>query len=80
MYEKINRSVPSNRRLIDKLKKEGKPYITELEDALIFKNSLQNTFSQKNINKSQNNSIEGPKRINYSEAMKFIHNFSYFIN
>ena len=76
MYEKINRSVPSNRRLIDKLKKEGKPYITELEDALIFKNSLQNTFSQKNINKSQNNSIEGPKRINYSEAMKFIHNFN----
>ena len=76
MYEKINRSVPSNRRLIDKLKQEGKPYITELEDALIFKNSLQNTFSQKNINKSQNNSIEGPKRINYSEAMKFIHNFN----
>ena len=39
MYEKMNRSAPSNRTLIDQLKKEGKPLISEIEDALIFKNS-----------------------------------------
>ena len=73
MDEKINRSVPSNRRIIDTLKKEGKPLINEIEDALIFKNSSQNSFSNSNSNL---NLLDNNNRINYTEAMKFIHKFN----
>ena len=75
MYGKINRSVPSNRRLIDRLKKEGKPYISELEDSLIFKNDSQN-FGRKKIYKNNNNNNEGHNRISFTEALKFVYNFN----
>ena len=76
MYEKMNRSAPSNRTLIDQLKKEGKPLISEIEDALIFKNSNPNVFGQRNINKSNLNLMDKQNRINYTEAMKFINKFN----
>ena len=72
----MNRSVPSNRTLIDQLKKEGKPLISEIEDALIFKNSNPNVFGQRNINKSNLNLMDKQNRINYTEAMKFINKFN----
>ena len=72
----MNRSAPSNRTLIDQLKKEGKPLISEIEDALIFKNSNPNVFGQRNINKSNLNLMDKQNRINYTEAMKFINKFN----
>ena len=72
----MNRSVPSNRYLIDKLEKEGMPLINEIEDALIFRNSKLNTFGRRNIDKLNLSTTEGQKRINYAKAIKFIHKFN----
>lgn len=76
----MNRSVPSNKKIIEKLIKEGKPYINDLEDALLFNNSKLNSFNNKSIslykNKSKTNGIPNYNGINYTEAMKFINNFN----
>ena len=63
---------PSNRKLIEKLRKEGMPSIGEIENLLIYQQSL----SQKIRNKSKNNKLANQKGINFTEAMKFIYNFN----
>ena len=77
MYEKsLNKSAPSYRIVIDRLKKEGMPLINEIEYNLMTNDPNENTLKKLNKFSNKNNEIRNHNRVNYSEAKKFICKFN----
>ena len=77
MNEKtLNKSAPSYRIIIDRLKKEGMPLINEIEYNLMTNDPNEKTIKKLNKFNNKSSEIRNQNRVNYSEAMKFISRFN----
>lgn len=77
MNEKtLNKHYPSNRIIIDRLKDEGMPLISEIENNLMINDPNEKTIKKLNKSYNKSNELRNQNRVNYSEAMKFIHKFN----
>ena len=77
MNEKtLNKHYPSNRIIIDRLKEEGMPLISEIENNLMINDPNEKTIKKLNKSYNKSNELRNQNRVNYSEAMKFIHKFN----
>ena len=78
MNEKMHLSVPSNKAIIKKFKKEGMPEIKSIENILFFQraDSLKNKFNKINKNRNKEKRIDNDNNINYTEAIRFIYKFN----
>ena len=77
MNEKtLNKSAPSYRIIIDRLKKEGMPLINEIEYNLMTNDPNEKTIKKLNKYSNKSSEIRNKNRVNYSEAMKFIRRFN----
>ena len=76
MEENKNRFSSLDSNLIQRLKKEKKPHINDIENALTYENNYLNAFLKNDKNNKKIGRNHSENNIDYIEAVKFIHKFN----